>query len=578
MLALASLQADFLPFLELQSLLLEITERTSAEARDLLISQGYLMDGRLDALILLLLKAIDRRPRQIPLYVGLTMELIERKGSLQPLLQESLLSTADRKIRRLFFLRELAVRAVIPTAAVLAFIHRLFRDRAFAYMKAHRKLALAAFCWFAPEVEAEDPGLFSAYVGLLRDSHASPYFKSLAHINVPFVRDLPELQAADWRLHRELARVGASAGPFAVLIRANAAIAPEDPDARIEPALFEPCGFLNHGPTLLQYAAFHGSLECVECLLCLGADGRKIDGRKRGLSDFAIAGGYRRIIELVCTGVPEAPDRDSDSGPGPGPGTERAAKSAADDGAGGERRKAGGRRSTAQAIGAEQTFASARKRQAGQRSEPGPLSPAVSVSPEFPGATNLMAAKFHRFGAIPPAVERQSFFKACKSGCLRYVIYCIESGLDPNLCEEHSKTPAITIAAQAGCVETVRYLSRVDGINLGAVDSTGAPPLVRAAACGRLPIVEYFCSLPGVDVNAGDERETTALIWASMQGFLRMVKFLCSVKGIELNAMDEYVSLCGTVRALLCPRSHARASRRYSVSGDERARGSADER
>jgi hypothetical protein len=69
MLGIQALQADFLPFLDLQSLLLNISESTYAETRDLLISLDYISDSKLSEFLLLLLQTIDRRPRQTSFYV-----------------------------------------------------------------------------------------------------------------------------------------------------------------------------------------------------------------------------------------------------------------------------------------------------------------------------------------------------------------------------------------------------------------------------------------------------------------------------------------------------------------------------
>jgi ankyrin repeat protein len=102
----------------------------------------------------------------------------------------------------------------------------------------------------------------------------------------------------------------------------------------------------------------------------------------------------------------------------------------------------------------------------------------------------------------------------------------VENWVDPNSYHDFTKKPVITIAAQNGCVEIVRYLSRLDGINLSALDSTCRTPLV-AAANGHLPVVRYLSSLPAVDIIVGDERETTPLIWALMKGHLSVVEFLC---------------------------------------------------
>jgi ankyrin repeat protein len=519
--------------LDLQNLLLSISAATYAQVRDSLFATDYLTDQRLPELSHLLVKTLDYRPRQTEFYVNLTADIAQQNPRFLILLTELLLGTNERKIRRLFYLHGLTLRCIIPISEVLTFIHRIFADKAFVYMNRHRKLCLGFFCWFASEIESEDPARFRQYCDVVRTIHDSPYFKSLTSLNLSFQKNLEELSQNHWAAHRARAQLGASADEIAIRIRNDDPFEPEAVDAVVETNIFECSGFLNHRPTLLQYTAFHGSIRCFRNLLALGADRSIRDKKKRSLQDFAVAGGSPEIIAEVFGEARETSPVSEAAGPIAAE-AERVGKSG--------RRKVGSGTGLAMEVGAEHTFSSAKKRQHTLRSEPklAPVFTDQSSAHEHQGDSNLIVAKFNRFGVIPPSAELSAFLRCCKSNCLRLLIHCVENGVDPNSYDESTKKPAITIAAQNGCVEIVKYLSRLDGINLSALDSTCGTPLIAAASNGHLPVVRYLSSLPAVDINAGDERETTPLIWASMKGHLSVVEFLCQQRGIDYNAMDEY--------------------------------------
>jgi hypothetical protein len=272
MLAAFAIRDEFRPFLELQDLLLSISGATYAQVRDSLFATDYLTDPRLPELLHVLIKALDYRPRQTEFYVNLTVDIAQRNPGFLVLLKQLLLGTDERKIRRLFYLHALTLRGIVPIADVLAFVHRLFADKAFVYMNRHRKLCLGFFCWFAPEIEGADAARFREYCDVVRTIHDSPYFKSLTGLNLSFQSNFGELSRNHWAAHRERTRLGASGEEIAVRIRNDEPFEPEAVDAVVEPNIFECSGFLNHRPTLLQYAAFHGAVRCFDNLVALGAD------------------------------------------------------------------------------------------------------------------------------------------------------------------------------------------------------------------------------------------------------------------------------------------------------------------
>ena len=67
----------------------------------------------------------------------------------------------------------------------------------------------------------------------------------------------------------------------------------------IPPYIFQRSPLLNHNPTLIQYAAFHGSLQCFKFLLFNGANLELEDSDGMNLIQYAIMGGNVEIIRIL---------------------------------------------------------------------------------------------------------------------------------------------------------------------------------------------------------------------------------------------------------------------------------------
>ena len=487
-------------FLEIKKSLLNIQNVSPDACLDALVKNGYSSSERLDELLHLLLTAIDARPRCCDLYVALIQRLCAANGEFLETLKEFLLSTRERKVRRCLLIHRLYTVGIIKLDEILRFIDCMMHDKAFDFMKSHRKLSLGLFCWFAPEIEKET-GKFDEYFEKIKDSHNSPYFRKLENLSVPFLKQVDELKSEIWKLHRESAKAASSMEVVAASIRRNEVFETSDWNACVEPTVFECCNFLNHYPSLLQYAAFHGSATSFKHILEHGGDVSYVDKKKRKLEEYAIAGGNPEIIDLVfakkeagdsplsspllgsplaspLSGSPLESDSPLSSPLMASPlagGSEAAADEDEEVMVSGHR-KVGSKRSLARDIGAERTFSGAVQRRHAKKSAPKPAGVTCTEShltDQGDSYSNVTVAKFHRFGVIPPKAGTEEFLRCCKSNCLELLIYCVEHGVNPNTTDEKTKTPGVTIACQFGCLEVVRFLSTCQGVDLSIVDGTG---------------------------------------------------------------------------------------------------------
>ena len=519
-------------YINIQKKMLNINESDYETTLSLLLSSDLISDlDKIEELLHLLIEVVDERPKNTMFYVKITENIILKLPEFKQLLQDFLLSTFDRKTKRVYFLFNLVQNKIILIDDVLNFIDQLFKDRTLQYMRLQRKLAMYLFYWFSPEFSKLEN--FQKYSEFLKNVHNSPYFKTLTDINLAYIRDFEKLSANDWELHKKYRERGMSYDEVAVAIYNNDVSYFENClgngniddiiNKTIEPTVFEAGQFLNHFPTCLQYSAFLGSADVFKWLLDHGANRNLCDNKNRRLEDYAIAGGNQEIISIVF--------KDYDHGSETIQVVQR------------EVQRGRRRRNNATDIGAERTFTSCSKRTqkrflSDENQSQQNQGPQTSISSN--GYSNLIVAKFNRYGVIPPQIDENVFFKCCQYDCFELLIYAIEKGMNPNLTNKDN-IPAITIACQYGNIDIVKFMSQLPDINLSAIDSTGGTPLVRAALYRSLPIVKYLITCDNVDINAGDERGTTAFIFAAMNGDLKMTQFLANQKDVDLNAMDEYV-------------------------------------
>lgn len=599
-------------YINFQKSILNISHDTYEEVKSSILSSEYLLTPeKIDEFLHLFIECIDKRPRNISFYINLTQDILSNNDFFLKILKEFLLSVNDRKSSRIFYLFLLYNQLkLVDIDDILTFIQSLFKDKAYQYMRIHRKLTLSLFCWFAPEIKEKlekqnQLDTFSSYVKLLKEAHNSPYFKTLTDINLNFFNDFDMLSANNWEKLKTYRLNGMSYDPIAVsiskdsvddfvqAIKTRSKGGKENFNGTIAPSIFECCTFLNHHPTYLQYAAFHGSLNIFSYLTKTGADRSILDSKKRRVEDYAIAGGNRSIIEMTFDlYFKEMPINNHSN-------EQKTQKheNNASHGAGGRRK-----RNNPFEVGAERTFTSCsnriqrkfqqapNQRQKWRQNEDdddvndsndesnsplymsnndndnnSPLDRSnnnelndESNSPLFSNEkvnnsdrfySNYTVSKFNRFGLISPSADESSFFEACKTDCLEMVVFCLDNKIDINSIDKNG-TPAVSIACQYGNAEVVKYMSTLKSdsqkIDLSAQDQTGAPPIVRAASFGQLSVVRFLASrstpdsVCDVDINGSDERGTTALVYASMKGYLRIVDFLIRQRNVDLNAMDEY--------------------------------------
>ena len=180
----------------------------------------------------------------------------------------------------------------------------------------HEFLSDSAFFYFAPLIESRNKNAFEAKMLSLRARSDHPNVRTFLWLFDSLRNDFTSV-------HKCIVSQGVNPESRAMAIRYDrldelqeiAARGNFDVNQRIDVCPFERCDFVNHRPTMLQYAAFYGAVMCFKWLLLHGADWTKrddpqwndaIDFQGRSLAEFAVAGGNTEIIRLVaqdCGGI-----------------------------------------------------------------------------------------------------------------------------------------------------------------------------------------------------------------------------------------------------------------------------------
>lgn len=194
---------------------------------------------------------------------------------------------------QMFFLYKGVEMGMFTPNEIVAMISDLWVGRDRYYI---RRVTYHLFAYFAEIVEEYNKDLFEEiWEGLAYDP--DKFFEG-----VSLFRHGDDLRRDNWRLlkakrsDKDDIRSILAEDRISDLIE-RASHPSFNYDARIEPTLFEPVFMEVSRPTMLQYAAFYGSVQCFKHLLSSGVEEVEDDS---GVSTFghAVAGGNIEIVRL----------------------------------------------------------------------------------------------------------------------------------------------------------------------------------------------------------------------------------------------------------------------------------------
>ena len=171
-------------------------------------------------------------------------------------------------------------------------------------------VAFNVFVWLAPELQAECQEFFTTCEEIVNDmSQRQGLYPTVQR----FLADLAKLAADDWAQLRQRRESSKSLRIFSAIFKRNEIEAllqlsthpAFNIDQKIAQSIFEPALPVSNMPSMIEFAAYCGAIDCFEFLLMNGADVTATDNNGLRLRDFAIASGSPEIIEMCKEVDPE---------------------------------------------------------------------------------------------------------------------------------------------------------------------------------------------------------------------------------------------------------------------------------
>jgi ankyrin repeat protein len=285
----------------LQSLFIDITENNADHSLQCLIeSEVIQMPSAADRVASAILVAVDARPSIIPVLAQCAASLSHKIPQLK-----------SRLLDRLS--KSFACKRPLPTkASSFAFFYQSFAFELFSIedvLAVIKKTAekpewVRSVCWlfsyFAPELEMAAPEYVHELVIAIRNASSTGSFPQM-------FKHIAETDGSHgWSAVKAERDFWAHSQTVVSLIhkddidglKALAKTPTFSIDLRLAATPYFPSAALLNSPTIIQTAAFFGSVRCFKFLLSVGANLQVLDRAFVSLAQMAVAGGHIEVIRL----------------------------------------------------------------------------------------------------------------------------------------------------------------------------------------------------------------------------------------------------------------------------------------
>lgn len=160
------------------------------------------------------------------------------------------------------------------------------------------QLGLLYQFWFSKEIEENHINIDPHTLGI--------YSNNFKRVFTNYFSKIEKMRENDWEYYNNLRENGITKGLLYTIKcddieqLSSCAANPEfDFNVRIKPKYFSTDFFLQNNPTLIQVAAFYGSIKCFNFLRLNNADLHAEDKKSQSLQKFAVAGGNLTILDIL---------------------------------------------------------------------------------------------------------------------------------------------------------------------------------------------------------------------------------------------------------------------------------------
>ncbi|OHT02303.1 hypothetical protein TRFO_07104 [Tritrichomonas foetus] len=377
-----------------------------------------------------------------------------------------------------------------------------------------------AFAWFAPIIENENPFLYQLMYDKLLEQQKE---NSLSNELVDFLLKFPELKSNNWKLLKkatellyyslpnindknEIMKENNESSEYCDTIEA---ILKEDRaedlkkfaknegfdvNQRIITTVYEKNSFLKYSPTLIQFAAFHGSVQCVAELVQMKADLSLKDTLNRTTAMFGVAGGNIDVMQIF-----EYTNCDFSATP--------------------------------QIAALFIKYDAFKRLMETERFKIDQIDPTFASVLHQSAASNnihLMIVCLEKGIDVNIKDKRNwtPLHYAAGNGQLDAVFMLIShKHIELNAKTEDGSTPLI-LASKLGYIKVVKALISCQNILVNEIDDNKYTALHYAAASNYTSIVQSLVNVPGIDISIQDKNQNTAADLASCFGFFKCAQII----------------------------------------------------
>lgn len=456
--------------------------------------------------------AAEYQPLSIPQLAKLTAELInnnpeEKKRMCRALIKWGIyshLANANSVLHscRLCFLKQCFDIGLLDLKMLVVVINNFWKT-----CSSRRYHLCRMFEWFAPQILIGDPTFFWHLHSIVDYENISGHLPS--HF-AELLNNFEKLKENNWKLWNQQMKTIIDDNSIEKIIRTNnytklkeIVSKPNfDVNQRIKPYCFEPCWFIQNHPTLIQYAAYFNSSDCLEVLLEKGADISLKDDKGNGLIDFCVAGN-----SIECFNIIKNKNCDFSN-----------------------------------ALHIAALFHHYSLFQHIYRSHVHDL----TIVSDLYGTILQNAVSSNNIRLLKFLVENNSVSfdeenlrYAANVGSREVFSYFIsKKTLNVNAADNEGRTPLI-IAAKSGHFSIIHELLNCPDLDINKRDKEGNTALIIAAKNSDATSIVTLMISDKLDLNAQDSEGNTALHIGSLDNCLDVVKALCASERIDPNVLNN---------------------------------------
>ncbi|OHT03977.1 hypothetical protein TRFO_28638 [Tritrichomonas foetus] len=358
------------------------------------------------------------------------------------------------------------------------------------------EICFNVFVWLAPEIEKEDNDFFHDSIRVCEKMKEN--FETLYPTVQRFLFDLPKLRENDWQ--NLIQRRSATIKIFSSIFKHNdienlmqLSFHPQfNPLQKVAQSIYETSFVVSNMPTLVEFAAFCGSIDCFEFLMEKGADPTDTDMFGKTLQEFAVCGGNLEIIN-------ELNDNEFDC---------------------------------SEFYHLKARFFHDVKDEVSEK-----ILLAASYSNNIKVIHNCLE-KGINVDTFDEDNKKTPLIIASCFGHLDTIKLLLAKGANINHQDKDGLSP-LQHASQNGYADIVEILLSFDNIDVNSKHKFDMDSLHWACQKGHLEIVKMLLNTHKVDINGVDDENWTPVHWAVQNGHDEILQLLLSQPGIKINVHQK---------------------------------------